>query len=246
MSLNITPISSTTYSDIVLTPDYVMSPTISPVIHNPTDTVVISSPSPVLSPYPYTHTHTVVSEDPLIQLSPGYTGTVVTSPLVLSEQTPHELYSPVVLSSEPYPGSPLKQTINMTYSRPLVSLYTDLNSDPDTQKRMVRYLHLKALDDWLQGDLSDILNYFKVYNGKVDVIKSKSEYNPNNKDSQDVINKKIDFIEKYFLTKRYMVKLVTEFINKTGFQWVDIPKHKFFFKQLLKDEMMKMIKKSLK
>src|SRR5438309_10192629 len=84
----------------------------------------------------------------------------------------------------------------------------DLDKDPRVQKQMTNFFRYKTLDKWLYDDMLDILNYFKVDDKGVRIIRSLDEYREDavSKDSMSDIEKKVDYIEKYFLTEDTMYR----------------------------------------
>jgi len=145
-------------------------------------------------------------------------------------------------------NSPLVPSINYSYSQPAAGFYENINMNPETQKKITKYVQMKALDKWLPGDMIDILNYFKVdSNGKVDVIDNLNDYRPiaSTNDTKQILEKKIDFIEEFFLTPRIVRKILEKFIKKTGIEWIKIPKNSFYVKEVIANKLKNMIKESI-
>lgn len=150
-------------------------------------------------------------------------------------------------SSDPLLFSTSNASINLTYSKPLLGVYNDLNSDPAVQKRITNMIRMKTLDKWLYEDLKEVLGYFKVdSSGQVDVINSVNDYATAAKDSDEVLDKKIDFIEKYFLTYRSVNKILMKYIRHSNSEWVKIPHAQFYVRQLVGDHLTKMVKQAIK
>lgn len=154
---------------------------------------------------------------------------------------------PILLSSEyevPYSKQPYLQSINISYTKPTIGFYENLNADPKIHTRLTKYFYYKLLDKWLYEDLIDILNYFKIKDGKVSLIDNLKEYDPTSvdKDSDENIQKKIDFIEKFFLTKNMMYKILSEYVKGSETGWIDLPKNDFFIKQVVEDKLIKKLK----
>lgn len=138
---------------------------------------------------------------------------------IMSTSSPYSPLSPAVITSEDYlvtsefvspnllfTKGPINISINPNYSTPLVGFYDNLNEDPNVRSRMVKYIYYKVLDSWLYNDLIDLLSYLKVRDGKVSLIDSVDDYKASNvdKDSDEVIEKKIEYIEKFFLHRRFL------------------------------------------
>jgi hypothetical protein len=182
----------------------------------------------------YTPESTFNLNSPFVSIGSPYVDTI--SPLIVSER-------PILTTTTPYLPS-----VNVGYSYPTLSFYEDLSSRPDIQKRLVKYYYYKVLDKWLFSDLIDILNYFTVKDNRVDIIKSKLEYNPTtvDKDSNDIIQKKINFIEKVIFSTNDIYKIIKKYVQETGTRWVDLPKNEFFLRQVIEDELKRKIRKAMK
>lgn len=172
-------------------------------------------------------------------------------PIILSPTSEISLVSPLLVttitSTEQIPHTILPTSININYTKPTISIYKNLNADPRVHQRLVKYFYYKALDKWLYEDLIDILNYLKIRNGKVDIINSMKEYDPLavDKESDDDIRKKIDFIEKFFLSKRLMARIIHEYVKHTGTNWVDLPKNEYFIRQIVGNKLTRRIKRAI-
>lgn len=192
----------------------------------------------IQSPNDYIFTPTIeLTKD--ILYNPGI------SPSTIVKTTSDDIY---IISDTPLsPLSPLQRSVRFDYSRPIFGFYEDLNYNKDIIKRMVKYAHLKALDEWLMEDLVDILNYFVVKGNKVDLINKLSDYKPDtvHKESIKTLEKKVDFIEKYFLSRRVMHKLVKKFIQESGYNYVDLPHRQDQLKRFINDKLLNMIKKEI-
>ena len=208
---------------------------------------VLRSPEEVILP----SINSISSLSPYSPLSP----VIVTSEsTVLSTMdTPYiatpgaTLLSPLGTAIEPK-TVPIIPTIGVNYVTPFTGLYSDLNSDHNVQQKIVKYIQMKALDKWLLEDLIDILNYFKIdSNGRVDVIDSFDQYNPSTiqKETLDQLEKKIDFIERFFLTKSVVNRVLNRIVRESSLQWVKIPKNTFIVRQAIEDKMMKLIKSAI-
>lgn len=146
------------------------------------------------------------------------------------------------------PFSPTHLTFNLEYSKPLIGTYESIDNLPYIRKKILDYYYDLIRDDWLLDDLNDILNYFDYNHDKVEMIKQMSEYNRDNvhKDTDDIAEKKVEFIEKHLFTKYDLFDVLGKFTEETGTKWVDLPKNEFFVKKLVKEYIMKSIKKELK
>ena len=162
-------------------------------------------------------------------------------PLVITSDTPDN-YIPSIMS---LPQLPLVQPVYpfVTSSNPIVSYpihpSLDLNNDKELQKKVTKYYYYKTLDKWLkkQTDMLDILNYFRIVNGNVELIGNIKDYNSKNieKDTQQDIDKKVDYIEKNILTREAIYDIVKKYVRETSTNWYDLyDKSTFFIKELIK------------
>lgn len=128
-------------------------------------------------------------------------------------------------------------TVNLEYSKPLVSFYETIDNQPNIQKMITTYYYYKVLDQWLYDDLSDVLNYFRVSNGNVQLISSVDEYKPLNinLDDEQTIDAKIDFIQKNLFTKYDMYEVLYNLTKETKSKFVNLPKKEYFVKQAVRD-----------
>ena len=182
------------------------------------------------------------------------TDTYVSSPL-LSSTSPFMTSSSTILLTDSYTRSPLTTissipplTINLDYSKPLISIYDTIDNSPDVREKMVNYFYDLLRDDWLLDDLNDILNYFVYRDGKVSMIKSLSDYNPTNieKDTDKIAEEKVKYLTKNVISRYNVLEVLTKFVKGTQSKWVELPKNTFFLKQAFKEYIKKEIKRMLK
>lgn len=120
----------------------------------------------------------------------------------------------------------------------------DLNRDPRVHKQVVKYYRQYTLDKWLYGDMIDLLGYFTVDNNGVHLIRNLSEYREDAaaKDTPEDIDKKVDYIKKYFLTEDTMYRILKKLIRGTGINWYDLHKNEFFVKEDIKMQIKKILR----
>jgi inorganic pyrophosphatase len=161
------------------------------------------------------------------------------------------IYTPIIYNpSIASPISPISPTlsVNLTYSKPLISLYYDYGNHPRIQEMMIKYFYYKVLDKWLLDELSDILNYFTYKNGQVALIKDLSQYKPTNinEDTDTVAHEKIKYIEKNFFNKYDMTDILAKFVLGTGIRWSDLMKNEYGLRQAVREFFLRRIKEKLK
>lgn len=173
------------------------------------------------------------------------------SPMVLSdiflEADKIVPVSPLSLSPVFSILSPKPLTLSFEFDRPMVGVYETIDNDPDVRKKMVNYYYDLIRDDWLLDDLNDILNYFHYKDGKVEMIHKIDEYSPSNinKDTDKIAEKKVEFIEKNIFTKNDLKHVLRKFVKETSSKWVLLPKNEFFLKKVIKEYILKDIRKKL-
>lgn len=172
-----------------------------------------------------------------------------TSTLVISDTISDVLVSPEVILSSVLPTTSVKPiTINLDYSKPLISFYETIDDNLSVRESMVNYYFDLIRDKWLLDEINDILNYFTYKDGKVNLINKLSDYSPNNiaKDTDKIAEEKVKYIEKHIMTKYDLTKLMSKFTKETGSKWVNLPKNEFFFRMAVKEHLLHKIKKMIK
>ena len=171
------------------------------------------------------------------------------STLIISDPASDVLVSSDVILSSIFPTTTLPPlTISLDYSKPLISFYETIDDNLSVREKMVDYYFDLIRDKWLLDELNDILNYFIYRDGKVNLIKNLSEYNPNNisKDNDKIAEEKVKYIEKHIMDKYDLTKLLSKFTKETGSKWVNLPKNEFFLRIAVKDHLIHKIKKAIK
>lgn len=145
------------------------------------------------------------------------------------------------------PFQPLTLNIN-EFSKPLIGVYETIDTNPEVRRKMAKYYYDMVRDKWLLDELNDVLNYVVVRDGKVSLIKNLSEYSPNNisKDTDDIAEKKVDFIEKELFTRNSLIEVLNKFTNETKTKWVDLPKNEYYLREMVKEYIIRKIRKQLK
>ena len=118
-----------------------------------------------------------------------------------------------------------------TYGR-----YSDLNKDKTVQKKITKYFLYKILDKWLYNEFRDILAYVKFENGKPLLIRSMSDFHPENinSDSVENIEKRIEYLEKIFINSKLVKHVLKKVLRENDIEWVQLNKHKSLVKQILR------------
>ena len=127
--------------------------------------------------------------------------------------------------------NPYITSLNLSYSKPIVSVYENLNADVRIHHRMVKFFKYKMLDDWIYNDSSDILGYLKMSGSKVMLISRMSEYKKptNNNDFE----KKKSYLESEILSSGFTYKMLRQFVHTTNTNWYDLPKNEDFVRKAM-------------
>ncbi len=100
------------------------------------------------------------------------------------------------------------------------------------------------MDKWLYEEMLDVLNYFKIVDGKVKLISSLKDYDPRSvdKDTTQTVEKKTDYIQENVFFRGDVEKILKKYVRETGTNWYDIPNNTYFVKKIIKDELINRIK----
>lgn len=137
-----------------------------------------------------------------------------------------------------------KPSINLSYTRPSLSFYEDLNQDPEIRMRLTKYYYYKILDKWLYDDMLSVLDHLKVNENKVDIVDD-NNLDKSHKNTQEEIEKKVKYIENKILRKRDVYNLLEKFTDETGSEWINLSDNEYFIKKISKDYLTKKIKKMI-
>ena len=113
---------------------------------------------------------------------------------------------------------------------------------------MSKYYYLKTYERWLEKELKSLLGYFTVKGNKVELIANISKFDPEKgkKYKDKDVEKIIQFIKKYFLSKTMMFRLLTRFVRETRVSWFDLPNYEYFVRRLVKKKLARRFKKAIK
>lgn len=136
-------------------------------------------------------------------------------------------------------------TSSMYFDSPLLYNDGDLVGDNFmAQKDITKHLLYRVLDKWLFEDkMSGVLKFLKYENGKVRVVKSlkEAEENKISKDTEEILEKKADFIEENYLGMEKMRKLLIKVTQIGGIRWYMLP----YSEHIVVDTIKKYLKKKL-
>jgi len=118
-------------------------------------------------------------------------------------------------------------TFNTNFSSPYYADADPLNDDPKYQKSVVDNFYLRLTEKWLYKDpvFRKLLKYFQVEKsgdeGKVSLISDPDKISKS--DINEQYRKHIfKYIEKYFITKRFINKILNQYVKTTHIKWYDL------------------------
>jgi hypothetical protein len=119
-------------------------------------------------------------------------------------------------------------------------LYKDLNQDKTVQKTLAKYYYYKILDKWIYNDLFPLLAFIDTSSSKTQLIKGMEDFDTQKltKESDDIIEKKIDYLENILLTKDMVRHVLKKICLENNINWYDLNKYekqikKVFYNYLL-------------
>jgi hypothetical protein len=122
----------------------------------------------------------------------------------------------------------------------------NLNNDAEIQQKFANHFYKKLLNKWI-GDYTSVLSYIKVTTGKVELIDIKDYQKDSSfNDDTNTKSKKIEFIEKFFLTENKVKKVLAKLCSRSGIRWVDLVKNEHYVKRALQYYLNKKIAKAIK
>lgn len=136
---------------------------------------------------------------------------------------------------------------NPNYLSPFYTTLNPLNDDPTYQKRVVEYFYMKLTEKWLYTEpiFRKLLKYFKIEEknnkGSVILITNLDDvvvHNPENKKYKKYIFK---YIEKYFINKHFISKILKQYIALSHVKWYDLFNNTDVLKNLFAHKIKKLI-----
>jgi len=127
-----------------------------------------------------------------------------------------------VTSNYYLPNNPLNTSIfyPQPYSYPVYQniSYIDVNQDYDLQKKVSKHFYSQLYNKWVPELYPSLLNYLKVSQNDVHLVKSISEAKSNTTKESE-IGIKINYLADYILTKKNIVELLSVYSDKKGIKW---------------------------
>lgn len=137
-------------------------------------------------------------------------------------------------------------TFNTKYINPYYGQIDPLNDDPRYQKKVVDHFYTRLTEKWLYKDpaFRKLLKYFTVEKngdeGKVLLIVNPEKISKSN-DNETYKKYIFRYIEKYFITKRLVDKVLRRYVKSTHLKWYDLFHNTDIIKDLLAHKIKKLI-----
>lgn len=125
-----------------------------------------------------------------------------------------------------------------------VSMLDDVCDVENIKNQIVSAFYYKFLDKWMydKEESKKILDLFKVSENKVKLIENIDKREDSSKDTQEIVDKKVDFIEKNIISKRDVYTILKKFSKETKIGWCRLIK----FDELVKSSIINSIKNKIK
>lgn len=141
-------------------------------------------------------------------------------------------------------------TFNTAYNNPYYTIADPLSDDPAYQKRVIENLYMRLTEKWLYKApvFRKLLKYFKIdKNGEEGVVKLISRLSDASEDNVDMNYKKyvFQYIEKHFITKRFVRKVLEKYIYNTKLKWYDLFHNTSTVKELFAHKLKKFIRNTI-
>ena len=137
-------------------------------------------------------------------------------------------------------------TFNTGYINPYYGDIDPLNDDPKYQKRVIEQFYMRLVEKWLYKNpiFKSLLKYFKVEkNGdecKVSLVPNMDSVSKSNIDEK--CRKYVyRYIEKVFITKKFVDKVLRQYVNVTHIKWYDLFHNTDTLKDLFAHKLKKLI-----
>jgi len=151
--------------------------------------------------------------------------TFVTSDVVVSVETKPVKSEIIEVASLPVTNYFLPTSLYISsdpyyYPRPVFSnvSYLDVNSDKDLQKKVTGKFFSRLYNKWVPELYSRLLDYVKLYEKDVSLVKSANEVK-NNKTKEDEFEEKINYLADYIMTKKDVFNELYYYAEQKGINW---------------------------
>ena len=137
-------------------------------------------------------------------------------------------------------------TFNTKYINPYYGEIDPLNEDPKYQKRVVEHFYMRLTEKWLYKNpiFKSLLKYFRIEKngeeGKVSLVPNMDSVSRSNVDEKD--RKYVyRYIEKIFITKKFVDRVLRQYVKTTHIKWYDLFHNTDTIKDLFAHKLKKLI-----
>jgi hypothetical protein len=96
--------------------------------------------------------------------------------------------------------------------------YLDVNQDKDLHKKVTKHFFSQLYNRWIPELYPNLLNYLKVSNNEVHLVKSISDAK-NNTTKESDFSEKINYIAEFILTKKDLFELLSVYSDRKNIKW---------------------------
>lgn len=138
-------------------------------------------------------------------------------------------------------------TYDVTSKHPYFSESEPLNNDPIYQDKVIENIYMRLIEKWLFKDprYLSLLKYFRVENndneGKISLIDDPDKVLDISKMTKIDRMHVFKYIEKYFITKRLISKILRSYVNTTHIKWYDLFNNIDTVKDLIRHKLKRLI-----
>jgi hypothetical protein len=198
------------YLESIVSPSFIVGDAyvMNPLVQQSVSPVhFISDPNSIIPPV---KSHVIVSTNPLIPPV-----IVPSNPLISPVLSPN-----LIISEDIFVPTVQLVSNGRNVTLPMV-LYDDVCDIENIKSQIVKMYYYKLLDKWLydKDDGKKVLNLLKVSGDKVNVIENINDRANIKEDTQEIVDKKVDFIEKNIVTQRDIYHILEKFVNETHISW---------------------------
>ena len=102
--------------------------------------------------------------------------------------------------------------------------YLDVNADKDLQKKVSKHFYSTLYNKWVPEIYPNLLNYLKISNNDVHLVKSIEEAK-NNKTTDSEYSAKINYLADFILTKRDLFEILDVYASRKNLKWWNLRKY---------------------
>jgi hypothetical protein len=199
-----------------------MSPTMSPIM------------SPIMSPMNYLY-----GSDYIVPPTPFNLNTVRTQGLYGLGTTmliPNDIYIPS-----------FTMVSDLVTMRGPYGVFNDVCDTASIRENVTKIIYYKFLDKWLYSDRESkyILGYLKVSDGKVQLISDVDKKDDYKNNSQEIVDKKVDYIEKHVIAIDDVYAILQRYTQSTNVSWCELTKNTFFVRESIEKSIEKKLKRMI-